>query len=108
METVTISREEYDRLQSAAEMLDDVAAYDAAMANLGEGLPHEYMTRLIDGEAPVRVFRDWRGLTQSALAKASGVNRVQITNIESGLKTGSVATLRKLADALGAPLDDLV
>ena len=55
----------------------------------------------------MRVWPELRGLTQAALATASGVNRVQIANIESGAKTGSVATLRKLADALGVGLDDL-
>ena len=55
-------------------------------------------------------MRNWRqlcGLTQAVLTAASGVNRVQIANIESGAKTGSVATLRKLADALEVTLDDL-
>lgn len=108
MEMVTITRDEYVRLQDAAEMLDDIAAFDAAMANRAEGLPHEFMKRLIEGEAPLRVFRDWRGLTQSALARESGVNRVQVANIESSTNTGSVATLRKLADALDVSLDDLV
>lgn len=83
MEMVTITRDEYVRLQDAAEMLDDIAAFDAAMVNRAEGLPHEFMKRLIEGEAPLRVFRDWRGLTQSALARESGVNRVQIANIRA-------------------------
>lgn len=107
METVTITREEHRRLLQAAEDLEDIQTLNHARANSEEGLPHEFMKRLIDGDAPVRVFRNWRGLTQSALAEASGVNRVQIANIESGAKTGSAATLRKLADALGVPLDDL-
>lgn len=48
-----------------------------------------------------------RGLTQVGLGEVSGVNRVQIADIEAGRKTGSVATLRKLSDALGIALDDL-
>jgi hypothetical protein len=31
---------------------------------------------------------------------------VQIADIEAGTKTGSVETLKKLADALGVALDD--
>lgn len=108
METVTITRDEHERLLQAAEDLEDIQTLTHARANPEEGLPHEFMKRLIDGDAPVRVFRDWRGLSQSALARESGVNRVQIANIESGAKSGSAATLRKLADALGVPLDDLV
>lgn len=53
------------------------------------------------------IWREHRGLTPVALAERSGVNRVQISNIEAGEKTGSVKTLKKLADALGVALDDL-
>jgi DNA-binding XRE family transcriptional regulator len=107
VETVTIPRAEYDRLREAAEMLADVAAFDRAMAERADGLPHEYMRRIVAGEAPLRVWRTWRGLTQAALSERSGVNRVQIADIEAGRKTGSVATTRALADALGATMDDL-
>ncbi len=56
----------------------------------------------------MRVWRGYRGLTQSALAASSGVNRVQIANIEAGARTGSVETLKRLAGALGLAVDDLV
>lgn len=49
-----------------------------------------------------------RGLTQAALAERAGVNRVTVAAIETGRKQGSVATLHKLADALGVAVDDLV
>lgn len=70
-----------------------------------ESYPADLVKRIIDGESPVRVFREYRDLSQSALAEASGVNRVQIADIEAGRKTGSVTTLRKLAAALGVDLD---
>ena len=63
---------------------------------------------MIYGESPVRVYRNLRGMTQTALAERSGVNRVQIADIEARRKTGSVETLRKLAAALGVTIDDLV
>ena len=106
--TVTISRERYETLVAAKEDLEDILAFDRAMADDREGLPHAFMLRLIAGENPLAVFRAWRGLGQTDLAKRSGVNRVQIIDIESGRKTGSVATLKKLADALGISIDDLV
>lgn len=61
-----------------------MAAFDRAMAEGGEGLPHAFMRRIVAGEAPLRVWRDWRGLTQAALSARSGVNRVQIADIEAG------------------------
>ena len=107
-EMITITRAEYERLREAAEDLADLEAYDRAIAAGGESIPAEYVNRMIDGESPLRVFRELRGLTQAALAERSGVNRVQIADIEARRKTGSVTTLGKLASALDVLLDDLV
>ena len=110
-EMVTITKAEYERLLEAPEDLTDIAAYDRARATLAAGddelIPAEFANRLIAGESPLRVYREFRGLTQVALSEASGVNRVQIANIESGSKRGSVDTLKKLAGALAVSLDDL-
>jgi DNA-binding XRE family transcriptional regulator len=110
-EMVTIPREEYDRLRAAAEDLADLQAYDRAIAALAAGedemIPAEYVNRLLNGDSPLRVYRDLRGMTQAALAERSGVNRVTVAEIETGRKQGSVATLRKLAGALGVTVDDL-
>lgn len=107
-EMVTITREEYSRLLEAAEDLADSEAYDRARRDPGEAIPAEHVRRMVDGESPLRVFRDLRGLTQMQLAERAGVNRVQIAEIEAGRKTGSVQTLRKLGEALGVAIDDLV
>lgn len=104
---VTIPREEYDRLREAAEDLEDILAYDAAMKDRGEGVPSEFANRIIDGEHPVRVYRDWRGLSAAELGRRSGVHPVQVHEIETGKKRGSVDTLKRLAEALGVRLDDV-
>lgn len=110
-EMVTIPRDEYDRLRAAAEDLADLQAYDRAAAGLKSGqdelIPADYVNRLLNGESPLRVYRDLRGLTQVALAKQAGVNRVTVAEIETGRKQGSVATLRALATSLGISLDDI-
>ncbi|UHD46894.1 helix-turn-helix transcriptional regulator [Aureimonas altamirensis] len=105
---VTIERTEYERLLNAADDLADIIAYDRAMAEGGESLPSEAVKRMIEGESPLRVYRDLRGLTQAQLSESAGVNRVQIADIEAGRKSGSVDTIRKLADALSVSIDDLV
>ena len=111
-EMITIPLDEYKRMQTAMDDLADLQAYDRVTADLAAGreerVPAEYVRRMIAGESPLRVWRDLRGLTQSALARASGVNRVQIADIEAGRKNGSLETARRLAEALGIGLDDLV
>ncbi|PWK58018.1 helix-turn-helix transcriptional regulator [Roseicyclus mahoneyensis] len=110
-EMVTIPREEYDRLRAAAEDLADLQSYDRAKAALAgrqeELIPSGYANRLLDGESPLRVYRDLRGLTQAVLAERAGVNRVTVAEIETGRKQGSVASLCALAVALDVTLDDL-
>lgn len=110
-EMVTIPRAEYDLLRAAAEDLADLQAYDRAKAALEAGddelIPAEYVNRLLNGDSPLRVYRDLRGMTQSTLAERADVNRVTVAEIETGRKQGSVATLRKLAGALGVAMDDL-
>ncbi|WP_332693704.1 helix-turn-helix transcriptional regulator [Devosia sp.] len=111
-EMVTIPREEYERLREAAEDLADIAAYDRVKADLAAGreelIPSEFVDRMLGGESPLRVYREFRGMTQSALSAAAGVNRVQIADIEAGRKSGSIDTVRKLAAALRVTIDDLV
>lgn len=111
-EMITITRAEYERLREAAEDLADIATYDRVKADIAAGrdelIPSEFANRMIDGESPLRVYRELRGMTQSSLAAASGVNRVQIADIEAGRSKGSIETMRKLADALRVTIDDLV
>ncbi len=111
-DTITISRDEYARLCEAAEDLDDLRAYDRAKADLDAGedelLPEEAVRRIVAGESPLRIYRELRSYTQEELGARSGVNRVQIADIEAKRKSGSLATVKKLAGALGVQIDDLV
>lgn len=111
-ETVTIPKAEYERLLDVASDLDDIAIFDRVRADLVSGkeeaLPEEFALRLIEGESPLKVYRNLGGMTQAALSNATGVNRVQITDIEAGRSQGSIGTVRKLAETLSVTIDDLV
>jgi len=52
--------------------------------------------------------RQARGMTQEQLAEASGVHRVTIARIETGEVSPKAETLKRLADALGVLVDDLM
>ena len=109
---VTISKTEYEALCAAAEDLADLKAYDTASIMLANGdeelIPAEFVNRLLNGDNPLKVYREIRGHTQAQLAKISDVNRTTIGEIEIGRKQGSVATLGRLANALNVTIDDLV
>jgi DNA-binding XRE family transcriptional regulator len=88
--------------------LSDEELFDRAKAEGDETFPTEIADRLIAGDSPIKVFREYRSLSQAALAKAAGVHRMYISQLERGTRAGSTAMLIKLAGALGVELQDLV
>jgi transcriptional regulator with XRE-family HTH domain len=53
--------------------------------------------------ATVQRLRHQRQLTQAELAKAVGIHRISLAQIEGGAKRPSLATLERIAKALGVP-----
>ena len=110
-EFAIIPVEDLQTLMDDAEMLADVKAYDTAKARIARGddelIPLAITERRLAGESPVRIWRDYRALTQEELAKVSKVSRGMIAAIETGHKSGGIATLKKLAAALKVDLDNL-
>ena len=111
-DTVTIPKVEYERLCALEEDFADIRAALAVEARVSNGkeelIPADVVDRLIDGESPLRVWREFRNLTQADLSRASGVNRVQIVEIEAGRSSGSVRTLCRLTDVLSVAVDDII
>ena len=116
-DTVTMSRAEYEALIEAAEDAEDLAhlaAQEERERILGveaarrDHLPGELVARMLEGEHPVRLWREQRGLTLSDLAARAGIAVSYLSEIESGRKPGSSRAFRKLAKALDLGVDDLV
>jgi DNA-binding XRE family transcriptional regulator len=101
----------YERLVEEAEMLRDIRAYDEARQAIDAGeelVPAEVTYAILDGENPVRVWREHRGLTQQQLAGAAGISVPYLSQIESGKRKGSTRVLAALAATLHLSVDDLV
>ena len=112
-EFAVVPIEEYNRLLVMAEDFDDLVAYDKAIAELesgeGEAIPAEIVARLVAGdEHPLKVWREFRAMTQAGLADQAGVSQGQVALIEGGKRQGTVDVLRGLARVLSVDLDDLV
>jgi hypothetical protein len=75
-QVAVIPADDYRVLLDKAEMLDDVAAHDRAKAALASGddelLPAVIVDAILDGENPVRVWRQHREMPQSQPADAAG------------------------------------
>jgi DNA-binding XRE family transcriptional regulator len=102
---------EYERLVEAAEDAADMRAYDEAKRRLAAGedelIPAEFVDRMIDGENKVRVWREHRGLTIKALADAAGLTPAYLSQIETGVREGTVETYKKIAAALRVRIDNI-
>lgn len=96
---------EWNALLARLEDVQDIA--DAKAARDSESFPAEFADRLLAGESPLRVWRDYRGLTLQALAETCGVTRQMLSMIEHGKAKPSADLLAKLAAALGSDMDDL-
>lgn len=56
----------------------------------------------------LRAIRETRGLTQNELAEATKIHRVTIAKYEKGLVDPTLENAKKMADALGVTVDDLI
>ena len=99
---------ERDEMDEMIEEAAAIAAYDAAKERGEESFSAELACRLLDGENPIKVYRQYRGLTQKGLAGKAGTKAAYISQIETGHRAGSTKTLRRIAEALGIDLDDIV
>jgi len=110
-EMIVLSRKNYEALIQRIEDLEDsltIADFERKLAAGEEELiPAEYVNRMSEGESPIRVWRDFRGMTAKDLAAAAGISTAYLSEIETGKKDGSVATLKAIADVLKLDLDDL-
>ena len=119
IETITRKGKEFavipvaalQRLMEDAEMLADVKAYDTAKARLDDGsdelIPLEITERRLRGEPALRIWREYRKLTQEQLAKKAKVSRALIAAIETKRKAGSVSTWKRLGAALDVGWEQL-
>lgn len=73
-----------------------------------EEVPLSVVKRLSDGEPPVRVWREYRSLSQEQLAEMTGQSVAVISGLESGDQSCTLAVLAGVARALKVELDDLV
>ncbi|MGO9269955.1 MAG: helix-turn-helix domain-containing protein [Terriglobia bacterium] len=115
-DTVTVSRGDWAQLLSELEDAQDRAAVverrrrEAAAGK--QAARRNYLSssearRLLDGESPVKVWREKRELSQRELAAAAGASAAYLAEIETGRKPGSVAVLARLAKALQVQIEDL-
>lgn len=103
---VLVPIEQYNRVLEDLEMLEDNRDFERIKALDEEAFPSELIDRLVlEDENPIKVFREYRGLTQEQLAATSGIQITDLATIESGQGTGSAESLNQIAEALNLDVD---
>jgi len=111
-EWAVVPYETYLQLVEQAEMLHDVQDYDTAKAALEHGddelIPSEVVYAILDGDNPIKVWREYRGLTQQSLADNAGISVPYLSQLETSKRKGSLEVLSAIAKALDVALDNIV
>jgi ribosome-binding protein aMBF1 (putative translation factor) len=111
-EVAILPRKEYEALLARAAEADENAGTARLVARARKQvsagdplLPKQVVDRLADGENAVRVFREWRDVTQMYLSFKTNLSQGYISDIENGRRVGTLAALRQIANVLKVPLD---
>ena len=111
-EIVILSRDEYDRLLAAGEDVTDARTARRVIDDIASGaeavLSESELDEFLNAKTPLAFWRKKRGMTQAELAKATDVAQGFLSEIETGHKPGTPATLKKIAEALHIKIDDLI
>ncbi|MEQ8968089.1 MAG: helix-turn-helix transcriptional regulator [Azospirillaceae bacterium] len=95
---VVLPAEEYEDLVDELEALRELRRLDLGQSRVYPGsLIHAIH---VDGVNPVRAVREWRGLTQAALAERVGTSTAYVSQIETGRRHPRPELCGRLAVAL--------
>lgn len=70
--------------------------------------PNEVVKANVRGETLVKAWREYFKLTQSELAEKAGMKQSALARLENGNAKPRKATIKKIAEALGIELDQLI
>ena len=111
-EWAVLPYEEYLHLVEQAEMLEDIRDYDAAKAAIERGeeelIPSEVVFAILDGGNPIKVWREFRDMSQQQLAEIAGISKPYLSQIENDKRRGTTEVITTIAKALKISVDELV
>lgn len=103
--------EDYLHLIEQAELLEDIRDFDTISAAIERGdeelIPADVVNAILDGQNPIKVWREYRSLTQQQLADAVQISKPYLSQIETGKRTGTTDVLAAIAKALDVSLEQI-
>ena len=108
-EWAVLPYKEFENLMEAAEMAEDGRDLNKFHEqDDGERIPAEIVNRILDGEHPIKVWREFNGMTQEMLARKTGISKAYISQLERRKRLGRADVLKSIAAALNLAVDDLI
>jgi DNA-binding XRE family transcriptional regulator len=111
-EWAVLPYDDYIQLVEKAEMAQDVQDYDSAKAALEHGedelIPSEVIYAILDGVNPIKVWREFRSMSQQELAEEVGISTPYLSQLETNKRKGSLTVWAAIAKALKISLDQIV
>ena len=111
-EWAVVPYEAYLQLVEKAEMAEDIQDFDRAKAALERGedelVPSEVVYAIQDSENPIKVWREYRGLSQQETAENAGISVPYLSQLETNKRKGSLGVLSAIAKVLKVSLESIV
>ena len=111
-EWAVVPYEVYLQLVEKAEMAQDIQDFDSAKTALEHGedelIPSEVVYAILDGENPIKVWREFRGLSQQEAAEKAGISVPYLSQLETNKRKGSLAVLSNIAKVFKVSLESIV
>jgi DNA-binding Xre family transcriptional regulator len=112
-ESVTLNRTDFEAMQEELEdAVDRIAVLEDCIIDMKPDLNKYLLTmdetmRIIDGEHPIKVWREKRGMTVRQLADSLGLLDIEIEELEKG-RAVDRSTLLRIANRLDVLPDMLL
>jgi DNA-binding XRE family transcriptional regulator len=111
-EWAVVPYETYLQLVEKAEILQDVQDYDSAKAVLERGddeiFPSQVIYAILDGENPIKAWREYRGFSQQETAEKAGISVPYLSQLEKNKRKGSLDVLTAIARVLSVSLEHII
>lgn len=107
-EFVVLPVSEYKKMLSLIETIQDIHEIENSIQSNSESFPIEVVRSLADGVNPIKIYREYRGISQTTLAKKVNVSKQYISQLETKVRVGTPQLLKSIAKVLKIDLEDLI
>lgn len=106
-EFIVLPIKEYNKLINAFEDFQDIQKIRDYLDSPSETFPMEVVLALLEGKSPIKVYREYRGMSQVSLAQKVNVSKQYISQLENRGRAGTTKVLKAIAKTLKIDLSDI-